>query len=484
MIEQSTAEQIYIFDRAINSFFFSQAPCMVHFSPDSKSVAPKKAGLHQERFLIRNDFLSLIYYGLLREFSFSDAAKFWKNHSLYINDRYLAKRELYEYIGNPRHKAPFEYVFAVLNSLEPFFVERGQDLRAFLKRNILELRQGASLAPLFALWSFVPLLRPFLESKDPRDFLLDGIQVINSRARPGTLQKLIRRSQNAGITRSLILFTPDPSFSREFSSVDGDLFFAQTLQLAPVRIGFEPFDTYRMISESRNAISRISEHTAALRGDTLYIDGVAYGRQCMFDDFLSERSIKTGLKAPNRKVIVMNQDYVCPSRGRIVLHEGCAYGAPIYLYEMEYRPLSTTPSFSAMIKDALKGDTLNDTEDCDRHMAFLKACRDHLRFIFDCPSEYVILEGRRLTRGIQARILAHILHDFSKGSSHFSYAQLARNQSLISHPANTGLAIRIARIQKILEKECPALKILSRGRGEFQVSCDCPVSLEYCKKSG
>jgi hypothetical protein len=422
------------------------------------------------RFQVRNDFLSLLYFGFLREFSFDETARFWEACPLKIGGKTLTGRKLYEHISDPGRKTGFECVFKILNALEPFFIAHHRDCKAFLREMILNLRHGASLAPSFALWAVMPLMRRFLESRDPRSLLLSAIQTINSRARPGTLQKCIRTVKRGATYHALILFSPDPTFKREFTAVDGELFFAQTLQCGPARLGLAPFDSYSMIAECQTALQRVSEHVAELKDGVFFLADEMYGKQCMFSDFCSRRDIDPGMAIPDRSVIVVERDYRCPKRKRIVLHAGCAYGAPVYMYEMKYRGSPATPSFRQIIEDSLEAEPAN-SEISDLHRAFLASRQCRLEFTFDYASEYVLLNGTYLTRGIQARILAYMLDNYQRGKSSFSYAELASDPSLISHPSNTGLAIRLSRLQKILRDACPALSITPTRRGGFELEC-------------
>ena len=49
------------------------------------------------------------------------------------------------------------------------------------------------------------------------------------------------------------------------------------------------------------------------------------------------------MKVPDADVVVMDRDYICPLRKRVVLYGGCAYGAPGHVQIFRYGKLDHKP---------------------------------------------------------------------------------------------------------------------------------------------
>ena len=89
---------------------------------------------------VRNDYLKAVHAAMLQRFGVEQTRVFWAGHPLTRNGAALGERELALHLFDEGAKSPLDWAMTVVNSQEPFLLERGVDPRE-LRGDDAPLRQ-------------------------------------------------------------------------------------------------------------------------------------------------------------------------------------------------------------------------------------------------------------------------------------------------------------------------------------------------------
>ena len=421
---------------------------------------------------------------MLVEFPFKDVQEFWSAHQLRINGQILSEKEFFQYIWNADNKTEFNFVLAVLNSLESFFLKKEKSIVDFIDKNLdYSAQKGSPLAPKIALWSMQPLLKLIYRADDVGTIFLKKLHVFNERARPGTLQKLIRIKSFDKQNIADVLFSPDPTFKHALSCVDGELFFAKTLQKGIFRIGLTPFDEYQMLAECQDVAERLNGFASfEIKSNDIFMDGKLIGKMMWFTEFLKQHDINISkvIDCPSKRVAVFSEDYICPVRRRIIFHKDCAYGSPVYIYRMIFKSKQYNKSFLKMLfDDLLQGSKVENNKINNLHNEFIASLESPVTIKFNKSNEYIFINDKYLTSGKQALILLFILEEYKKTKrTVFEHKEFIKDERFISSIEQPGFVPRFERVAKLLRKTCPLIVINKSGRGKILLETHAPIDIQ------
>jgi hypothetical protein len=173
----------------------------------------------------------------------------------------------------------------------------------------------------------------------------------------------------------------------------------------------------------------------------------------------------------------MDREYWCPTRRRVVLQQGCAYGAPVHLFEFEWpsRPKPATKILDALIMETTAGTEL--ARECEQlHERLLRMVTQPAHIRYTASDESISIDERHVCRGVPARILRHCARAHAASEqTEFSFRELKRDPSLVSHPKNTGFEVRLKRLREALGKLDCGVAIDIADRGTFRFRCERPL---------
>jgi hypothetical protein len=434
-------------------------------------VTPNNIGTNKAPLLIRNDYLRFLYTSMLTEFSSEEMREFWSKHTMRIDGIVLNEREFIEYVWDADNKADYDFVSNLLNTLEPFFISKQKSLSEFLDKYLCLTERGTHLVPKIALWSIQPVLKFLFKADDAVTVFLKYLHLVNERVRPGTLQKLVKLSTDNNMIRGDILFVPDPTFSHKLTYIDGELFCSKTLKLSMQKFGFVPIDT-EMIAECQDILTRLNGFAEwQFYGDYLLISGEIHGKIMFFSEFLELRNINLpkDVGYPDKQVIVITKPFFCEIRKRTILYENCAYGAPVYIYQIIYsKQKYSDRHLEILSNEVMHGITIDNTKVCDLHKRLVCHLLSPIEIKFNTSNEYIFINERYVTQGKQALILLHILEAFvNENRTEFEHKEFIKDSRFISSLKQPGFVPRLDRISRLLKKACPSIRIEKTGKGRF-----------------
>jgi hypothetical protein len=424
--------------------------------------------------LMRHDFKRAFYRVMLSEFNPEEIKEFFSISPLVIEGRTFTLREVFELLWQDRAKVPFAWDCATDNDLEPFLVSKGRSLAAFMNK-ILWLNNNSSVIPGKVLLSwFYPKLESLFSALDARDLIFPLITMHNENWMPNVTSRRVRKSEDGDWIKSVLIFIHDSTFSErldwDFDAIAGIQFLA-----VPGTLGMPHFERHVMVSDTRH-VERViwnEADKAAYAEDTLLIQGQPSGRRMAFSAFCGKAGLNLDkFNPPDLSVTVMDRDYYCPIRKRIVLYQGCAYGAPVYLHSIEHRKIAHMKKdlLKNIVSDFVREDDLRIDALESKHLALLASLKETYDFRYFPVEESMTLNDVGFIKGISAKILKYLLEALLiHGRSAFEYKELKRQFEITLGQKNANFEIRFYRLVEKLETDSPGFRIERTGRGKFRV---------------
>jgi len=170
----------------------------------------------------------------------------------------------------------------------------------------------------------------------------------------------------------------------------------------------------------------------------------------------------------------MDRDWSDPQRPLSVLHKDVAYGAPLLMFTVFYKGRDRTPGILWKAAKGLMDPHRTPWAGIERkHLDFMRWLSGAVHAVYDAASQTLSIDNRHVTSGVQARILKRILERHLRdGRTEFERREFTADRDLVSGPLDTGFAVRLRRISESLATACPAVRLVSSGRGKFRLEAD------------
>jgi hypothetical protein len=256
--------------------------------------------------------------------------------------------------------------------------------------------------------------------------------------------------------------------------------------IAPVMFGMPPFEEFGMIADTRHPESVIWEKSivATRENGELLLNGLPFGTSVSFHGFCKAMDIDLSkYHVPDMEVDLLETDYLCPMRKRIVLHKGCVYGAPVFLNWVSHRKMNIQGKglLDYFISDLAREEDLQNDELEKRHIALLAHVAGRAKFHYHPSDESMTLNDAHFTKGIPAKILKFLLETYlNDGKSEFEYRELKRLFEISLGQKNSNFEVRFYRLVEKLDNEPIGLRLEKTGRGKFRLVVSGGLELE-CK---
>lgn len=431
-------------------------------------------------YLTPHDFTKSIYLNLLAHFPVEEVVGFWQALPMRWEGRDLSTYELLSHLWRDKAKVPMVWDYGVGEALDVFLSERGQSILEFYRKILYRNNHGTYLQGKVLLKWIYPVMKAAF-NVDARDMILRLIQPFTENLLPNHVHRRIKREIKEGWTESVFVYLTDKSHE-QIIYFDTAAHSGEQIRMSPLIFGMPPFEEVGILSDARPLNVVVWKHPVEESNDLAYIDGRRVGRRIDFDEFLRLHDLDlSGYKVPNRRCILMEEDYLCPQRKRAVLRAGCAYDAPAYLQTIRHK-IQVERDLGVL------GHIVDDIEDEEgplaravkaRHEAALGLVREKVRLTWHPEDETLACNGETLVKGVPAKILKYMVHAYlSEGRVAFEYREFKRDFDISLGQKNSNFEVRFYRLIKRLQEKCPSLAIVKAGRGRFELHVGCELSLE------
>jgi hypothetical protein len=265
--------------------------------------------------------------------------EFWENHRA-VDDEPLPLADLFRLLMDKHATVPAAYDYRVTNSLEPFLLAQGLDSEEFVKFASYMSSYHPYYSPEQILFRATkPILSKLATIYDPRRAVVALLQQVVSSIMPEHVSRSVKRVGS----RSNIIVLRYPGVDRFPFVHDYHYYCRIQIVHAPSIFGYPPFTQWIPLSDAR-PVDRclIAGERVAIDGGELRINGRLHGH--VVPSFVLACRERHGLAlgpstTTDRAVVLVDSEYCCPTRRRVVLTEGCLYDAPYYLTRIAYDPI-------------------------------------------------------------------------------------------------------------------------------------------------
>jgi hypothetical protein len=423
-----------------------------------------------DSLLIRSDILRLVHWSLLQMFPPLTVWQFWKSNLCIPEANPDAVAAFFESILNSGTNISMAYVLSVLTALEPFLVKQGNTLDDFAQKLFSRELHTGNLVPYTRLIRIYSLFaKNIMKIKDFRHAYLQVMQWSIRIASRHFHCKIVRHSVSGGWHRNLLLFSIKNGEDTIRLPFDFDVWIGKRLKSMPVTIGLPAYEHVKSVSDMR-AIEVIAPESVINRTKGTIRIGNAVGLECSFGEFCEKQGItlkKYGIRT-DVAVVEMLDDYFCPCRKRVVLHKGCAYGAPAHLFQTEFAECCDNEPrriISFVMKMVAKEQRVRRRMKI-LHEEFIKYCNPGYSFVYDVRLGEMFVNGRYMTRGIPAKILRKIVSEHVQtGKTEFERRRLLDDNDIVQNKSNPCLERRIDLLHEALARKCELIDFNKTEKG-------------------
>ncbi len=399
-----------------------------------------------------------------------------------IDGTVLTGENLFSLLWAGKHQVPLEYISFIWCKMEETFLA----CRRYIRADYIEfLKKGDALEAEMLFRFLAPVLLRLFKSRDVNVSIIQFMGILYKTCNPqarwvtGRLQKT--KDGKIVCKHALIM---DPSFSAEVSYADGDVALAPLTQYMPMRFGATPFDKVRMLSECQTVFQRIdATRKPRIKAGCFYLGDRKYGTVVKLKNFMKEKGISfRNFSVPDWDVAVIEKDYYCPIRKRTILHEGCAYGAPAWVMQVEYDPRKNPglrDPLQSLGKEVI-GDTVTTYDRLlPKHESLLSSFSKTVRFTYNASGRTIFANDRFLTSGVQACILKEMLIAYrEKQRSEFERREFIARPEFVCDKTSTGFDTRLDRVAECLARTVPEVSIVRLEKGRFKLASTAPIIYE------
>jgi hypothetical protein len=431
-------------------------------------------------YLTPHDFTKSIYLNLLAHFPVEEVVAFWRTLPMRWEGRELSTYALLSLLWRDKAKVPMVWDYGVGEALDVFLSERGHSILEFYRKILYRNNHGTYLQGKVLLKWFYPVMKAAF-NVDARDMMLRFIPHFTENLLPNHVHRRVRREIKDGWTESVFVYLTDKD-NEEIIYFDSEVHAGEQFRMSPVIFGMPPFEEVGILSDSRPLHVVVWKHAVEESNDVAYVNGRRVGRRIDFEEFLRIHDLDlSAYKVPGKRCVLMEEDYVCPQRKRVVLRAGCAYDAPAYLQTIRHK-IRVERDLGVL------GHIVDDIEDEEgplaravkgRHESALGLAREKIRLTWHVEDETLACNGETLVKGVPAKILKYMVQAYlSEGRVTFEYREFKRDFDISLGQKNSNFEVRFYRLIERLQEKCPSLAITKAGRGRFELHVRCELSLE------
>jgi hypothetical protein len=426
------------------------------------------------------DFIKSIYLNLLEAFPDEVVIAFWDAHPLHINGRQLSTHELLAHLWQEKAMVSLVWSNSAYQDLEPLLVTHNITFLEFFRKLLYRNNNSTFIPGRFLLKWFYPVMKRIFHA-GPRDMMIQLIPFFSANAFPHSIARRVKKWVDAEWTNSVMIYISDDTFL-ETIHFDAEIAYGEQIRACPGVMGLPPFEEIGIIAETRPLEMVLWKGQVIESEGIATLDGQIIGHRLDFESFCREKEIDlSAFNVPATSGILIEKDYSCPIRKRIVLHAGCIYGVPVHLLTIRHKRLK---DFSRDVLTTMVFDLEEDQPPLAkrlqaRHEALLTKLQKKVLFKYFPDDESITLNGEHFMKGISAKILKSLITAYIKdGRCEFEYREFKRDFEISLGQKNANFEVRFYRLVEKLKEECPSIAIKKIGRGRFTLKVSSKVSYE------
>lgn len=441
---------------------------------------------NSNKFQIRYDILKILYAGMLLNFNPDQIRQFWKQHPLPVLDYSDEAKTFIELLqGHSWYSA--EFVFSVFNDLELFLNKNDLNVLEFIENSFYKVNHGLLVSPKSWLAMSKPVFKSFFTESDIRVLLLSLLNHYLSFIAPAFSCKVVSHISEYDWNTSILSIKNNFSNSNcslkagpddPNSYFDAELWFTLLIKKTPECFGLPRYEHHFMAADCREINSIVRNVT--VKDDFLYINDQIGAERTSFKNFCACQGIDLAASENiDIPVWVMRTDYLCPIRKRIVLHQGCAYGAPVYLFGFHYLKLYQSPDnfLDSIIDDIVSFNDYNWSKIKALHNKLIIQLTGSNNFTYDRKNESMQLNGIEFIKNVPAKILRKILYIYSEtGRTEFYHCEFTKDESIIDNPYQPNFSIRLKRLINAFENSNTSIELQKLNKGKFLFRPECRIN--------
>ena len=163
---------------------------------------------------------------------------------------------------------------------------------------------------------------------------------------------------------------------------------------------------------------------------------------------------------------------------KVVLHKGCAYGAPKLLLGFRYLKYNASQQFTdSLIDDIVDFNDRQWSEIKELHNKLIMLVSGTNNFTYNHKNETMQLNGIELIRNVPAKILRKIILIYLEtGRTEFYHKEFTKDDSIINDPYQPNFTVRLKRLMTTLETRNTSIEIQKLDKGKFIFNPLCKIN--------
>jgi DNA-binding SARP family transcriptional activator len=431
------------------------------------------------------DFMRAFHRALLLTCGARATHEFWVAHPLVVDGQTVDPVSIARHLAVEGERVPLAWACAAMNDLEWLLVERGMEIDRFLDAMTLHGNRGSFVSSRLMMATFSPLLALLFRLSDPHHMVLRMLALAGSRFFPELLFQELAFGRMQGERRAIVSFGFRSLWDGSCPPWDGDVFTARMLQKMPVSLGVQPYKTLNQLADARPVAQAVHRGMdVALSNGRVRVNGDVIGRMISFDGFCQSLGVQlSDPRWPKPQVALIERDYMCPVRGRVVLRASCAYGAPYYLFEAIWKPERARAPlmfqhFVKEVLDDLASDELTRAQQLEREFT---GANLRCKFIIRTLGSFSVEGPRQWAAKSQLRLLKVLVATGGEVPLTRAAAELWPSRS--ASASRSAFDTAVHRLRQQLGDD--TLVVLERGQirlDQTRISIDLVDLREICAK--
>lgn len=417
------------------------------------------------------DYARFYYFSTLLNFGLDSLVRFWSKETLRCDSDDLQGPDLLEFLWRGKGTISATSIKRLTRLIEELALHGKKDVRKLMSDAYSHFG-GVNVSASRIIYSIEPVLKDLLSADDFRLAFLEKYPQICGKSRPQVISELIGAGTLGDLAFATV-YTKAPVEDLASIWPDSDIFVAPVYRNLVVPFGLSPFSSCEAICDPIPVSGYLwTGPKPVFRKNALLIDDTVIGKTVRFSDILLSKGLSvTAERDPD--VVLIKKDYFCPIRKRVVLHQGCAYGAPVYVANLVYDPSEKQiPSLAGVTNRLIHAESTEFFCDIQSKHDSLVHRMDMNKavFTYNYDSGYIYLQNEYVTQGIQAKLLHKIIRKcVEEKRNNFTHREFIQHRDLITEESNTGFVTRLNRIVRKISELDPDIRIEKSGRGQFQL---------------